>query len=189
MFSARSRRLAMSAAILATVLSAGATGLAASPATVAPSAPVIPRADFGLGETASSADIAAWNIDVEPAGANLPPGSGTVPEGAKIYASSCATCHGDHGQGSLAPRLVGGIGTLATSHPIKTVGSYWPYATTVFDYIRRAMPFTRPESLSDDEVYALVAFLLNENGIIPMGAVMNRTTLPAVKMPNRHGFI
>jgi S-disulfanyl-L-cysteine oxidoreductase SoxD len=173
----------------ACILVAGARGFAASPANVAPPAPPIPRVDFGLGRTATAADIAAWNIDVEPDGRNLPPGSGTPADGAKLFASTCAVCHGDHGQGGIAPRLVGGIGTLATAHPIKTVGSYWPYATTIFDYVRRAMPFTSPESLTNDQVYALVAYLLDQNGIVPSSAVMNATTLPAVKMPNRSGFL
>ena len=184
----------MSDAGFRAVLAAGlmflsATAFAASLESVAPPPPSVPRVDFGLGRTATNADIAAWNIDVEPGGKNLPPGNGTPAEGAKIYASTCASCHGDHGQGGVALRLVGGAGTLATAHPVKTVGSYWPYATTVFDYIRRAMPFTSPESLSNDEVYALVAYLLNQNGVISGNAVMNAATLSKVKMPNRNGFI
>jgi S-disulfanyl-L-cysteine oxidoreductase SoxD len=167
----------------------GATAFAAAPQTAAPPPPAIPHTSFGLGRTATAADIAAWNIDVQPDGKNLPPGSGTVADGAKIFASTCAVCHGAEGQGGLGPRLVGGIGTLATAHPVKTIGSYWPYATTLFDYIRRAMPFTSPESLTNDQVFALVAFLLNRNGILPDNAVMDRTTLPAVKMPNRNGFL
>lgn len=177
------------AAIAVAFAFAADTSFAAPPAAVAPPAPSIPRADLGLGRTATSADIAAWNIDIEPGGRNLPPGSGTPAVGAKIFAATCAVCHGDHGQGGIAPRLVGGEGTLASAHPVKTVGSYWPYATTVFDYIRRAMPFTSPESLTNDQVYALVAYLLNQNGIIPDNAVMNATTLPAVKMPNVNGFV
>jgi cytochrome c len=166
-----------------------ATVFAASLEKVAPSPPAIPPVDFGLGRTATGADIAAWNIDVEPDRRTLPPGSGTAAQGAKIYASTCASCHGDQGQGGVAPALVGGAGTLGTAHPVKTVGSYWPYATTVFDYIRRAMPFTSPESLSNDEVYALVAYLLSQNGTITGNAVMNAATLPKVRMANRNGFV
>jgi cytochrome c len=175
-------------AAAAAILLAGAAGFAASP-SVAPSSLTIPRVDLGLGRTATGADIAAWNIDIEPDGKNLPSGSGTPAEGAKIFAATCAACHGAHGKGGTAPRLVGGIDTLATAHPIKTVGSYWPYATTVFDYIRRAMPFTSPESLTNDQVYALVAYILNQNRIVPDNAVMNATSLPTVQMPNRSGFL
>jgi S-disulfanyl-L-cysteine oxidoreductase SoxD len=177
------------AVLAAGLMFLGATAVAASPESVASPPPAVPGVDFGLGRAATGADIAAWNIDVEPDGRNLPPGSGTAAQGAKIYASTCASCHGDRGQGGLAPRLVGGAGTLGTAHPVKTVGSYWPYATTVFDYIRRAMPFTSPESLSNDEVYALVAYLLNQNGVITGNAVMNAATLPKVKMPNLNGFV
>jgi S-disulfanyl-L-cysteine oxidoreductase SoxD len=177
------------AALAAGLILLSTTAFAASPESVAPPPPPVPRVDFGLGRAATGADIAAWNIDVEPDGRNLPPGSGTPAQGAKIYASTCASCHGDRGQGGPAPRLVGGVGTLGTAHPVKTVGSYWPYTTTVFDYIRRAMPFTSPESLSDDEVYALVAYLLNQNGAITGNAVMDATTLPKVKMPNLNGFV
>jgi S-disulfanyl-L-cysteine oxidoreductase SoxD len=162
---------------------------AAAPPGAAPSPPTIPRLDLGLGRTATSADVAAWNIDVGPDGKDLPSGSGTPAEGARIFTAACAVCHGDHGQGGTAPRLVGGIGTLATAHPIMTVGSYWPYATTVFDYIRRAMPFTSPQSLTNDQVYAVVAYILNQSGIVGDNGVMNATTLPAVPMPNRSGFL
>lgn len=182
-------RTRLATAVAMTLVFPGATAFAASPRNIAPPPPTIPRASFGLGRMATSADIAAWNIDVEPDGKKLPPGRGTPSEGAKVFASSCAACHGDHGQGGLSLRLVGGGGTLGTAHPIKTVGSYWPYSTTVFDYIRRAMPFTSPESLTSDQVYALVAYLLNQNGIIPDNAVMNAKTLPGVKMPNRNDFI
>jgi len=179
------------AAVLTTSLLAGASvaAFAAPLERVASSPPAIPRINDGLGKAASSAEIAAWKIDVEPDGKNLPPGSGAVSEGSKIFAASCASCHGAGGSGGIAPRLVGGVGTLDTAHPIKTVGSYWPYATTVFDYIRRAMPFTHPQSLTNDQVYALVAYILHQNKIVSVNAVMDKTTLPAVKMPNRNGFI
>ena len=150
------------------------------------------RANFGT--RATPKQIAGWNIDVEPNGAGLPSGSGTPTQGAKIFAVNCAACHGAEGQGKpvpghgMFPRLVGGIGTLASNAPIKTVGSFWPYSTGVFDYIRRAMPFNRPQSLTSDQVYALTAFLLWKNGIISQNATMNASSLPRVKMPNAHGF-
>jgi cytochrome c len=142
-----------------------------------------------LGQTATEEQIRRWNIDVSPSGDGLPPGQGTVADGAKVFAARCAHCHGPSGTEGHADRLVGGHGTLKTDRPIKTVGSYWPYAPTVFDYIRRAMPFDAPQSLNDDQVYALTAWLLHQNGIIPQDAVMTATTLPKVAMPNREGFI
>jgi len=144
---------------------------------------------LGLGRPATPADIAGWNIDVRPDGRGLPPGSGSVAQGQTVFAASCAACHGANGTTATpAPALVGGQGTLASAKPVRTVGSYWPYATTVFDYVRRAMPFNAPGSLSDAQVYAVTAFLLNRNGIVPADAVMDAKTLPAVRMPNRHGF-
>jgi S-disulfanyl-L-cysteine oxidoreductase SoxD len=119
----------------------------------------------------------------------LPPGSGTAAQGATVYAQKCQACHGEKGVGGPNDRLVGGQGTLASKTPLRTVGSYWPYATTVFDYVRRAMPFVQPLSLTDGEVYALTAYLLNVNGIIGEQDVMNAETLPRVKMPNRDNFI
>jgi mono/diheme cytochrome c family protein len=144
---------------------------------------------YGLGEPATQAEINAWNDDVSPAGDNLPAGSGTVAQGQQIYAQRCAACHGATGQGGPMDALVGGIGTLGTKAPVKTVGSYWPYATTLFDYVRRAMPFNEPGTLSDDQVYAVSAYILYLNGIVPQNAVMNAKTLAAVKMPNRDGFL
>ena len=182
---------ALRAAVLTTSLLLWSTiaVFAASPTYVSSSQPAIPRVKYGLGKAASGAQIADWNIDVEPNGKNLPPGSGSVSEGKKIFAANCASCHGADGRGGIAPRLVGGIGTLNSAHPIKTVGSYWPYATTLFDYIRRAMPFTHPESLTNDQVYSLVAYILHQNKIIAANAAMDKATLAAVKMPNRNGFI
>ena len=110
-------------------------------------------------------------------------------DGRQLYASRCLPCHGDKGQGSESVPLVGGIGSLTTDKPLKTVGSYWPYATTVFDYTRRAMPFDRPGTLTDDQVYAVVAFVLHLNGIVEENQVLDAQTLPQVKMPNRDGFI
>jgi cytochrome c len=146
-------------------------------------------ARYGLGRIATPAEIAMWDIDVLPDGTGLPPGRGSVAEGQEIYAHACAMCHGALGEGDVADRLVGGRGTLATATPVQTVGSYWPYATTLFDYVRRAMPFNAPQSLSADEVYAVCAYLLHLNGIVPAAAVMDSQTLPLVMMPNRHGFI
>ena len=106
-----------------------------------------------------------------------------------MYATKCVACHGENGVGKPADRLAGGIGTLASSTPIKTVGSYWPYATTLFDYVRRAMPYDRPMSLSSDEVYAVSAYILSLDGTIPEDAKMDAGTLPKVKMPNHDGFV
>jgi cytochrome c len=142
-----------------------------------------------LGVAASADEIARFDISIPPSGAGLPPGSGTARQGAAVYAARCVACHGAKGVGKPADALVGGVGSLASKTPLRTVGSYWPYATTLFDYTRRAMPITNPLSLSDDEVYAVSAYLLFLNGIIGEDAVMNAQTLPLVKMPNRDGFI
>ena len=144
---------------------------------------------YGLGRLATETEINAWNIDVTPNGAGLPSGRGTVQQGAVIFANKCAFCHGPSGTEGPKDRLVGGHGSLATSQPVKTIGSYWPYATTLYDYIFRAMPFTAPQSLTSDEVYSLVAWLLHQNGIIPRDAVMDARTLPTIMMPNRDGFV
>lgn len=144
---------------------------------------------YGFGQVATEAQVEAWDIDIASDGAGLPPGQGTVQKGRQIFLQKCAMCHGPTGREGPMDRLVGGQGTLKTSKPLKTVGSYWPYATTLFDYIRRAMPFTAPQSLSADEVYSLVAWILYQNQIIPEDAVMNAKTLPAVRMPNEDGFV
>lgn len=142
-----------------------------------------------LGVVATPGQIAGWDVSIPPSGEGLPPGSGTPAEGAEIFAVKCAACHGPDGEGLLNDRLVGGRGSLDTDHAVKTIGSYWPYATTIFDYVRRAMPYLQPHSLTDDEVYALTAHLLHENGIIGADDVMNAETLPAVRMPNRDSFV
>ena len=144
-----------------------------------------------LGHKVSEADLAFWDRSIQPDGRTLPQGSGTAKAGAAIYAERCAACHGEDGTKSPVnlPALVGGQGSLATAQPLKTIGSFWPYATTVFDYIRRAMPYDAPKSLSDSEVYAVTAYLLNLNGIVGETDVMNATTLPEVHMPNQDGFI
>jgi len=146
-------------------------------------------AQYGFGRSATAEDIKAWDIEIDPNGAGLPPGRGTVQQGAAVYANKCAACHGPNGTEGPQIPLVGGQGSLTTNKPVKTIGSYWPYATTLYDYIHRAMPITAPQSLTPDEVYALVAWLLHQNGIIPGDAVMDASTLPAVRMPNRNGFV
>ena len=142
-----------------------------------------------LGQPAALEEINQWNIDIGPNGEGLPRGRGTVPEGAAVYAAKCAKCHGPSGTEGPMDRLVGGRQTLSTSSPVKTVGSYWPYATTLYDYIHRAMPFDAPQSLTPDEVYAVTAWVLHRNGVVAEDAVMDARTLPAVEMPNRHGFV
>ena len=143
---------------------------------------------FGIGHVATPAQIAGWDIDVRADGQGLPPGHGSVREGEKIFAETCAACHGANGEVKPADRLVGGFGTLATSKPVRTVGSYWPYASTLFDYIRRAMPFKAPQSLTADQVYAVSAYILYLNNIITEDTVLDATSLPRVEMPNRNGF-
>jgi len=142
-----------------------------------------------LGREATPAEIAGWEISISPDGSGLPPGGGTAAGGAAVFAAKCQSCHGENGAGQPNDRLVGGQGTLAGPAPVRTVGSYWPYATTVFDYVRRAMPYPQPHSLTNDEVYAVTAYLLYLNGVIAEGDVINAQTLPQVKMPNRDNFI
>jgi len=144
---------------------------------------------YHLGRTPSAAEFDAWNIDVRADGQGLPPGRGSVAEGSSIFAASCAACHGEKGQGGLADPLVGGFGTLTQRNPVRTVGSYWPYATTLFDFVRRAMPFNAPESLDADQVYAVSAYVLSLNGIVAEDAVLDATNLAKVTMPNRNGFV
>jgi S-disulfanyl-L-cysteine oxidoreductase SoxD len=142
-----------------------------------------------FGKPVTPADIATWDISIGPDGAGLPPGKGTVAQGESVFAAKCQACHAEKGAGGPNDRLVGGAGTIAPDKaPVKTVGSYWPYATTLFDYVRRAMPWDRPKSLSDDEVYAVAAYVLYLNGVIKEDAVLDAQSLPQVKMPNREGF-
>lgn len=143
----------------------------------------------GLGVPATAAQVESADISIGPDGAGLPPGSGTPSQGEAIFNSKCIACHGPQGSGTVNDRLVGGQGTFTSTAPVKTIGSYWPYATTVFDYVRRAMPYPEPHSLADPEVYALTAYLLSLNGIIAKDAVMDAVTLPKVQMPNRSNFI
>ncbi len=172
------------------VIGAACLGLALAPLAAAAQ---VTGAHYGLGAPATQEELAKF-FAIPPDGRGLPAGSGTAARGAKVYADTCAACHGDKMQGNPekgigGDRLTGGRGTLATKTPIKTVESYWPYATTLFDYVKRAMPFSAPGSLSDDDVYSVVAYLLAQANIIQASEVMNATTLPKVMMPNRDGFI
>src|ERR1700759_3538477 len=142
-----------------------------------------------FGVPADPARMKAWDLTILPDGTGLPPGKGSVKEGEAIYAAQCQMCHNEQGKGQPADRLTGGIGTLNSPQPIKTVASYWPYATTAFDYIRRAMPVNHPHTLKDNEVYALVAYILSIDGIVKKDAVLDAKSLPKIKMPNRDGFI
>lgn len=151
---------------------------------------------FGFGRPATLAEIAAWDIDVMPDGTGLPEGEGTVDQGARLYANACAACHGATGVEGPNDKLVGRepregfpFGRDPSFASMRTIGNYWPYATTLYDYVYRAMPFDRPGSLEPDDVYALVAFLLHKNEIIAEDAVMNAATLPAVVMPARDRFV
>lgn len=144
---------------------------------------------YHIGRLASEEEIRAWNIDISPTGEGLPLGQGTVGQGAVVYATKCAACHGATGVEGPETKLVGGQGTLTSAKPVKTIGSYWPFATTLYDYIYRAMPMTAPQSLTPDEIYSVIAWLLNQNGIIPEQAVIDANTLPRIQMPNRAGFV
>jgi mono/diheme cytochrome c family protein len=166
------RRIALLAVSLAVTLSVGA------------SAADSPR----LGKPISPADIAPWDITIMPDGAGLPPGSGTPAQGAPIFQQKCSACHGENGKGGVAAAVTAGP-SRASLDGGKTIANFWPYATTIFDFVRRAMPYNAPHSLKDDEVYALTAYLLSLNKIIGDNEVMNAQTLPKVKMPNRDNFI
>ena len=143
-----------------------------------------------FGRIATPDEITSWDIDVSPDGTGLPPGSGTAAAGVTVYAQKCLACHGTSGVGGHAANLSGGKGTIGVPgmRPVKTVGSFWPYATSVFAYVRRAMPYDKPKSLTNDELYAVTAYVLQLNGIIGEDDVMNAQSLPKVRMPNRDGF-
>jgi S-disulfanyl-L-cysteine oxidoreductase SoxD len=168
------------AGVAVAVLAACATTDSGSPA---------PTTGPRLGRAATPQEVAAWDISIPPSGAGLPAGSGNPKQGEAVYAAQCQACHGPKGVGKPADPLVGGVGSLAADNAVRTVGSFWPYATTLFDYTRRAMPTTRPQSLTDNEVYAVTAYLLYLNGIIRENEEMNAQTLPRVRMPNRDGFL
>jgi mono/diheme cytochrome c family protein len=163
--------------------------------TLAPG--VVFGAGPNLGKPISQTDLAPWDIDIEPSGAGLPAGSGTSDQGAAIFADNCAACHGDGGRGATtttsgapaAPPVVSDVKRNGIDDTTLTIANYWPYATTLFDYIRRAMPWMSPRSLTDDQVYALTAYILAQNKLIDAKQVVNAQTLPAVQMPNRNGFI
>src|SRR2546425_450080 len=144
---------------------------------------------FGVGRPATPQEIRELGAAIAPDGGGLPEGSGTAEAGRDVFAVQCARCHGPKAEGDVGPALVGGQGTLATAKPLKTVGSYWPYATTLWDFINRAMPFDKPGLLKPADVYAVAAYILNLNGIIRDADVMDAKSLPKVKMPNRDGFV
>lgn len=148
---------------------------------------------YGFGSPVTDQELSKY-FSIPADGRGLPPGSGDATAGAKVYATNCAVCHGEKLEGNPAKgiggdKLIGGRGSLATKTPVKTVESYWPYATTLFDYVKRAMPFSSPGSLSDNDVYSVVAYILSEAKIVKPTDTMNATTLPKVMMPNRDGFI
>jgi cytochrome c len=175
----------MSTITRALIVAATAAAVTASAQTPAP-------ARLAIGSAVTDADLKRFTSPL-PDGRGLPAGSGSVEQGRAIYVQSCAACHGDKLQGGIGDRLVGGRGTLANSDPtkapLKTVESYWPYATTLFDYIKRAMPMNAPGSLSDDQVYAVSAYILSQAKIVPEDATLDAKSLAAVRMPNREGFI
>ena len=143
-----------------------------------------------LGKVITPEEVAPWDISVSPDGAGLPPGSGTPKQGEAVYASKCLACHGEKGAGKPNDALVGGIGSLAGDKPaVKTVASFWPYATTIFDYVRRSMPYNESKTLTNDELYAVAAYILQLNGIIGENDTMNAQTLPKIRMPNRDGVV
>ena len=143
----------------------------------------------GLGHEAAAEELSAAGYTVFPDGKGLPEGRGTVSEGKAVYQQFCAACHGRNAEGDEAAALVGGRDSLTSERPRRTVESYWPYATTLWDYVRRSMPYESPGSLSDDEIYAVVAHLLHLGGIVGEDAVFDQETLPKVEMPNREGFV
>ena len=174
----RSARLALSAALL----------FAFAASALRRSKKKAPR-NYGIGHVATSEQIAGWDIDVRPDGQGAPPGRGSVKDGEKVYMDKCAACHGEFGESAGRwPQLAQGKGTLASHDPVKTVGSYFPYLSSVFDYIRRAMPFGDAQSLSNDELYAVIAYVLNLNDIVDDKFVLSKETWGKVKMPNQGGF-
>ena len=157
----------------------------AAPAATAPAA----AKTIALGRPALPEEIAAWNIDVRADGEGLPPGKGSVKEGEELFLQNCAQCHGEFGEGAGRwPVLAGGRGTLKSERPEKTIGSFWPYASTVYDYVHRAMPFGSNLSLSPDQTYAIVAYLLNLNDLVPEDYVLSKENFPKVDLPNEANF-
>ena len=176
------------------LLCGAALALASAVYAAPPSSAVSPQVGGGtagpaLGRPATLASIAAMELTVRSDGTGLPRGSGTVAQGLATYAAKCEACHGAAGSGGIADRLTGGIGSLAAKKPVRTVASYWPYAPTLFDYVSRAMPYTAPQSLRDNEVYGVVAYLLSIDHIVPSKGHLDAKSLAKVKMPNRSGFL
>ena len=149
----------------------------------------VQAAGLGLGHAPDTATLRAADSAIGPRGAELPAGQGSVAEGKQHYAQQCAACHGASGREGPDPVLVGGQGTLATQQPVLTIGSFWPYATTIYDYVYRAMPYNAPQSLSANETYALTAYLLHMNGILGADVTLDAASLPKIRMPNRDGFV
>jgi len=187
-----------SALALATALAVSVGGLgvlqsvpASNPESAAPAAEPLPAKRLGIGRTATSEEIAGWDIDIRPDGQGLPLGKGTVKQGEPLYVERCAACHGEFGESAGRwPILMGGAGTLASHDPIKSIGSYWPYASTVMDYIRRSMPFGNAQSLTNDELYAITAYVLYLNDIIKdENFELNQTNFSTIKLPNQPNFI
>jgi cytochrome c len=141
-----------------------------------------------LGKPITPAELAAWDINILPDGTGLPPGSGTPAEGARVYAAKCSACHGESAKGGVNAALVGGA-PIKDMESVKTIANFWPFATTIFDYVRRTMPWRQPRSLTNEEVYAVTAYILSLNKLIGENDTMNAQKLPKVKMPNRDGFI
>lgn len=177
-------------AICATTVAAQAPKQGPAQAAAAGDMPAFPKRKYGLGRPATAEEIAGWDIDARPDGHGLPEGSGSVKDGEEVYIGMCAACHGEFGEGNGRwPQLTGGAGTLAQDDPLKTVGSFYPHAATAFSYVRHAMPFGNAQSLTVDETYAVVAYVLFLNDIVPEDFVLDRTTIATVKMPNANGFV
>jgi S-disulfanyl-L-cysteine oxidoreductase SoxD len=172
---------------MSSALAVAGIGLLAIAVTAQPSRAQLPT--YGLGRAPTVEEVKAWDVTIPSDGEGLPPGSGTAALGEPIYATRCASCHGERGQNPKYDRLIGGHGTLKTDAPVLTIGSFWPYATTLWSYIHRSQPVDEPGSLTPDQVYAVTAYLLYLNGIIGESDVLDARTLPAVRMPNRDGFV
>ena len=168
-------------------LAAAGLGVVAIVGIALPSRAQLPT--YGLGRAPTAEEIKAWDVTIPPDGKGLPMGRGTAALGEPVFTERCASCHGAKGEDPKYNVLVGGRGTLTTDKPLRTIGSFWPYATTLWSYINRAQPFDEPGSLTPDQVYAVTAYLLYVNGIIGENDVLDATTLPRVRMPNRDGFV
>jgi cytochrome c len=192
----RSRNLVLVTGLLASAAFAGFAVAQTKPKTDANAALAqgaaqgAARTDYGVGRAATAQEIAGWDIDVRPDGKGLPPGKGTVRQGEELYVAQCAACHGDFGESAGRwPILSGGAGTLASHDPVKSVGSYWPYASTLFDYIKRAMPYGNAQSLSNDEVYAITAYVLYLNDVITDSDFeLNQSNFATIRLGNQANF-